>query len=270
MSLDRFYSVRKRLLIYIAAGPAVGFVLAAVAIACLRAAVDGDRPRLSLFFGALAGSALLSSIRALSPSYSGPLANDGLQLKVLLRSRDGTKRLLAVHALDLHRRKGTDQLCLNPRWWRLASSGGEPMDSRFSKYAEAWDAYRIADSEERAAEFLESCLATSAFLGEENRDVLILEAAVFTARVRHDSERASIWFERAVNLPRIPSLTRLRAQATLSYEAGRFDDAIGQVEEGLDFLRRTSVNGMLDGQEAAWLKWRAEIESRRDQQAVPA
>jgi hypothetical protein len=270
MSLDRFYRVRKRLLLYVAAGPAVGFALAAAAIVGLRAVIEGDHPRLSTFLGALAGLALVSSIQALFPYRGRHLASDGLQLKGLLRSLDSTKRVLAVHALDLERRKGTDRLSLNQRWMRLASSSGELSDSRFSKYREAWEAYWVDNSNEKGAAILESCLAMSACLGEENRDVLILEAAVFTARVRHDSEKARIWFQRVVNFERVPLLTRLRAQATLSFEAGRFDDAIAQINEGLDFLRHPPANPLLDGQEAAWSKWRAEIGSRRDQQAVPA
>lgn len=106
-------------------------------------------------------------------------------------------------------------------------------------------------------------VATSAFLDEANRDTLILEAAVFTARVRHNPEKAEIWFKRAANLQRVPTLIRLRAQTTLSVHSERYGDAIREIEEGIDFIRRTPDNKEFGGQEAARSKWRDQIESRQ-------
>jgi hypothetical protein len=270
MSVDRFYRVRKRLLLYLVAGPAADFALAVVAIAGLRSSLEGGRSSLPALWGALAGLSVLSSAQSLYPYRSRYLANDGLQMRVLLRSVAGTKQVLAIHALDLQRRKGTDHYFMNQRWATLALSPVEPADSRYSKYREVWNAYWENHNEEKAAAMLESCLAMSAPIGEENRDLLILEAAVFTARVRHDSAKAALWFQRATNPPGLPALARLRAQATLSSEAGRLDDAIAALDQGLDFLRRSPATPSLEGQQAAWTKWRSDIQSRLTHPPVPA
>jgi hypothetical protein len=91
---------------------------------------------------------------------------------------------------------------------------------------------------------------------------------VFTARRRNDTAKADIWFKRVVNLERIHPLIRLRAEATLSCASGRFDHSLRQLEEGLEVIRQAPATGTLVGQEAAWLKWRGEIETQRDQQSV--
>jgi Peptidase family M50 len=271
MSLDRICKVRKRLIIYIAAGPAAGLLLAVISLVCLRISINRDDAFLSLILTGLTGISILMSVGSLFPIRHGYYASDGTNLKVLLCSREGTRRVLAVRALGMQKRKGMDPLRLNSRWVRLASSPSNvSVGPGFLAYRDDWNAYQNAATTELAAQSLERCLAKSAFLNEENRNVLILEAAVFTARRRNDTRKADIWFKRAVNLERIHLLTRLRAEATLSWASGRFEDSLRQLEEGLELIRRAPATGTLSGQEAAWLKWRGEIEMWRDQQSVAA
>ena len=269
MSLNRICKARKRLIIYIAAGPAAGLLLGLIALVCLRISINRDEPFVSLILTCLAGSSILMNIGSLFPIRHGYYTSDGTNLKVLLCSKEGTRRILASYALEMQKRRGVDSLRLNSRWVRLASSSANVTASPgFLAYRDDWNAYQHVATTERAAQFLEGCLAKSAFLNEEDRNVLIIEAAVFTARARHDTGKADIWFKRVVNPERIHPLIRLRAEATLSCASGRFDDSLRQLEEGLEVIRQAPATGILVGQEDAWLKWRGEIEMWRDQQLI--
>ncbi len=270
MSLDRFYKVRKRLMIYNAAGPAAGLLLGTAAIECLRLSIEGDRPVLSLIFMALAASSIFLSVGSLVPMRHSGIASDGMNLKVLLLSKEGTARILATYALHLQLRKGVDRVSLNGRWSGLACSRGNvAADPRYSTYSEDWAAYQAATSPEAAAQFLERCLANSGFLGRENRDSLIAEASRFTASRRNDAEKAEIWFQRVADPERLHPLVRLRVRVALSCARGRFDDALEQAKAGIETIRTVPAFGSATESEAAWLEWCRQIEVLRDQR-LPA
>src|ERR1700722_823512 len=269
MSLDRFYRVRKRLTIYVVAGPAAGLFLGVVALVFLRLAINRDDASLSLILTALAGFSIFINVSSLFPLHHRSFASDGMRLKVLLCSRRGTTQVLATRALEMQRRKGIDQFCLNKRWVRLASSHGNVIvDPRYHTYRENWDAYQVAAWTELAAQLLERCLASSAFLTGENRDVLIVEASVFTAWRRNDARNADIWLKRVASPERLHPFVRLRADVALSCASGRFDDALEQLKGGLEIIRKIPELGTGTTQEAVWLKWCREVEARRDLQSV--
>ena len=269
MSLDRIYRVRKRLIIYVAAGPAAGLVLGVVALVCLRLAIKRDDPSLSLILTVLAGFSIFTSVISLVPFRHGHIANDGMRLKVLFCSKEGTRQVLATRAIEMQRRNGIDPFLLNSRWVRLASSHGNVIvDPRYHTYYENWKAYQNAPSTEQAAQFLETCLASSAFLTSENRDALIVEASVFTAWRRNDARKANIWFKRVSKPGRLHPLVRLRAGVALSCAFGRFDDALEQLKGGLETIGKIPALGTSTEQEAAWIKWCREVEARRDLRSV--
>ena len=269
MSLDRIYKVRKRLIVYVAAGPAAGLLLGMAALICLRLAINRDDAFLSLILTGLAGSSILINASSLLPYRIGRIASDGMRLKVLLCSKEGTRQVLATSALEMQRRKGIDPFCLNPHWVRLASSHGNVIvDPRYHTYQENWDAYQNAASTELAAQLLEKCLASSAFLTGENRDALIVEASVFTAWRRNDARKADIWSKRVTKPGRLHPLVRLRADVAFSCASGRFDDALEQLKGGLEIIRKIPALGTATEQEAVWLKWCREVEARRDLRSV--
>ena len=194
-----------------------------------------------------------------------------MKLKVLLCSKEGTTRVLATHALEMQRRSGVDAFCLNSRWIRLASSPGNvASDPRYPGYSDAWAAYQSAGGVEDAAKLLEKCLASSAFLSGENRDMLIVEACIFAAWRRNDASKVDIWFKRVANPERIHPLVRLRAEVALSCAHARFDDALQQLDRGLEIVRQLPVLGTRAAQGAAWLKWRRDVEMRREMQSAGA
>jgi hypothetical protein len=271
MSLDRIYRVRTRLIIFIAAGPAAGLALTVIGFVCFRIAIDRDRPALALILACLVGYSVLGIIASLIPARYRRYANDGLRLKVLLCSKEGTRQILATYALDMQYRSGIDQFCLNHRWAQVASTPGNAVvDPRYAAYTADWNAYQNAPSKETAAQLLESCLANSGFLTAENRDVLIAKAAIFTAWQRNDSEKAQIWFNRVVNTERLHPLIRLSAKAALNCAQGEFDAALKRLELGLGIVQHLPVSIGREREKARLLDWYRQIQLRREPQPVSA
>jgi len=271
MSLDRVCRVRTRLIIFVAAGPAAGLALSVIGFVCLRIAIDRDHPALSLILAFLVGFSVLGIIASLIPARYRRYANDGMWLKVLLCSKEGTRQILATYALGMQYRSGIDQFCLNHRWAQVASTPGNPVvDPRFVAYTADWNAYQKAPSKETAAQFLERCLANSGFLSVESRDVLIANAAIFTAWQRNDSEKAQIWLDRLVNPERLHPLIRLSAEAALNCAQGQFDAALKRLELSLENVQHLSVPTARERAKAAMLDWYSQIELRREPQPASA
>ena len=265
MSLDRIHRVRRRLIIFSASGPAAGLLAGVIGFVCLRLAIDRDDAFLSLILACFAGYSIFANLVSLVPTLYRGYGNDGKRLKVLLCSKEGARQVLATYALGMQQRKGIEPFCLNSRWIQVASSPGNVVvDPRHSACTADLNAYQNAASTELAAQFLERCLANSAFLTAENRDALVVEAAIFTAWQRNDAKKAETWFKRAANPGRIHPLIRSRVEAALSCACGRFDDALQQLEGGLGIIRQLSPFGARERLEVAWLKLCREIEVRRE------
>jgi hypothetical protein len=265
MSLDRIWRVRTRLLIFVAAGPAAGWLLIAIGFLSLRVAINRDHAFLSLILACFVGYSVLGNLASIVPARYRRYANDGMRLKVLLCSKEGTRQILATYALEMQHRNGIDPFCLNHRWAQVASSPANVVvDPIYVAYTADWHAYVKANSTEIAAQFLERCLANSAFLSADNRDVLIAEAAIFTAWQRNDPNKAEIWFHRVANLERLHPLIRSRAEAALSCAHGCFDDALKRLDSGLENVRQLPAFTAREREEAGLIEWRRQIELRQE------
>lgn len=272
MSLDRICRVRTRLIIFIAAGPAAGVALGLIAFIGFRAVVNRDHPALSLILVCLVGYSVLGTAASLIPARYRRYANDGMNMKALLCSKEGTRQILAMYALQMQRRNGIDPFCLNRRWAEVASTAGNVVvDPRYVAYTADWNAYQRAPSRETAAQLLENCLANSAFLTAGDRDVLIAQAVIFTAWRRNDLKKAQIWFNRVVNPERLHPLIRLSAEAALSCAQGQFDAALKRLELGLENVQGLPVLTARERAKAMLQDWYRQIELRREgRQALPA
>lgn len=269
MCLDRIYRVRRRLIVFIAAGPVAGLLMGAVGLACLRVAINHEDSFLCLIMACFAGYSIFANLMSLIPAHYRGSGNDAMLLKALLWSRKGAEQMVATYALAMQQSHGTDLFCLNPRWIRLASSPvSAAMNARHVAFSDDLNSYQNAGSEELAAQFLERCLANSAFLNEGYRDALVVEAAVFTAWRRNDVKKADIWLGRVANPLKVHPLIRLRAEAALSIALGRFDDALRYVNAGLEVVGQLSVHGARERNVNGWLRWRREIETRQRLQVV--
>lgn len=257
---DRMCRVRRRLIIYIAAGPIAGFLSAVIAFEGLRLAIRHEDAFLSLVLAPFGTWSLLFSFGNLLPARRGRRTTDGLKLRALFCSKEGTRRLLAQYALTMQTRKGSGPYLLNGRWTRIVGSGEVTSQT----FIGDWHAYVNAADAKTAAQCLERCLAACAFLNDEGREIFIIEAAIFMAWWRRDADKAAAWFERAAHPERMDPLVRVRAEAALNCVHGRFDDALQLLDRGFEIIQRFPPGGHKKRSETAWLEWRREIEQRRD------
>lgn len=198
MSLDRVRRVRRRLVAYVAGGPAASIVCGAAAAVAGEIGVarqyDSAWPTFLEFFGVWS---LVIGCVSLFPFRVGRYANDGMLLRALLFWKPEATQLIASYALSTIKGDKPFPPDYVHRWFRLAGARTKLQDQN---YLENWLAFEGAQDHEIAAQSLERCLADSARMDDDQRDKLIVEAAVFTAWHRHDAVKAEIWSKR-IQLP---------------------------------------------------------------------
>ncbi|SRR5216684_6782683 len=148
-------------------------------------------------------------------------------------------------------------LLWNRRWLRVACTH---TDISITKFYANWAAYEAAADMQIAAECLERCLAGSAILEPEQRDVLILEAAFFTAWRRSDADKATVWFNRLTHPELVWPLSRVRTEVALSCANRQFGEALNKWEHGLTMIRKLVAGAQSEQHQASWLEWRRQIE----------
>ncbi len=218
---------------------------------------------LQLVLGWFGFFSVLTAALGVLPLRSGRHTSDGLLLRTLLRSKEGTKQMIATYAIDMLRKRKIDQIQWNPRWIQAACANTEIQQT--TCYAD-WNAYQTAMDlhAATAAQHLELCLVGSGLLDLENRDLLILEATVFTAWCRNDADKADVWFRRVVRPEQIQPLFRIRAELALHYAHKQFKEAMGKWEEGFALIQRLPQT-RVDQYASSWLKWREQIEQRKNE-----
>lgn len=100
---------------------------------------------------------------------------------------------------------------------------------------------RASAREERdeAALHLERCLERIRFAGTVYREVLLLEASVFSAWHRRDAQKAIQWRNRIVKKIELPELLNLRAQIAIDSALDNFADALVSCDKAWDLLKKT-------------------------------
>lgn len=117
-----------------------------------------------------------------------------------------------------------------------------PVGGSSNKFSQRLVGVSTSTDADLAAECLERCLAGLAQLApdqrEESTDLLCLEASAFVARYRNDADKARTWFGRAPHPERALPLLRRKVQIALHYASGEFDQAIAELDLGLDSLEQ--------------------------------
>ncbi len=261
MSLDRILRVRRRLILFIAGGPAANLLTGVIALLVLPMLDNGSF--LQPIFGWTGILSLLMGIGNLSTKRIGRHILDGFKLRTLLTSKEGTKQLIAIHAIGMLKNRNIDPAQWNHRWARIACLPGEIVQNTY--FADLLAYRATADSSSTtAALHLESCLGGSGFLDSKARDELLLEATVFTAWYRDDAVKADAWFKRIVRPDQVEPFLRIRAEVALHCVHRRFSEALRKCEDGLALIQDLPQSKAALC-EPSWLEWRSEIEQRRDQ-----
>jgi hypothetical protein len=260
MSFDRILRMRQRLIVFLVGGPIASFLTSVIAFSILP--MIEQKSSLLPIVGWAGVLSFLIVIINLHPKRFGRDVSDGLKLKILLKSREGTKQLIAIHALAMLKNRNLDPAQCNRRWIRVAFSGPLVQNTWFADM----QAYKesVDSSPTSAAEYLERCLARSALLDSKARDELILEATVFTAWYRDDTAKADEWYKRAVTAEHAGPLARVRVEVALHCIHRRFDEALTKCQEGILLIQKLPQSKAALC-EPSWIEWRKEIEQRRHQ-----
>lgn len=259
MSLDRIWRVRRRLIVKVAGGPAASLLSGAAALAFGVVSRSRNEPALTVFLIFFGIFSLYMSLLSVQPTRAGRYARDGMLLRALLRSKRDATQLIATYALATIKCTSFVPPDYSERWRRLAYSQ-TPIQNRTS-YAD-WLAYEAADDQQAAAQYLERCLAGSAFLDAKARDTLIAEATVFTALRRDDAAKAEIWFSRLVFPDQLHPLTKLRTEITLLCAREQFEQASAELARALVLIRQSPTGKLRERYETSWSTWRDEVLER--------
>lgn len=263
MHIDRVSRLRRRMLIYVAAGPLANLLSVPATVVI----VDHVFPRLGKSWVAVPAAefaliSLMFTMLSLVPIQSG-LLSDGARIDMLLRSRERSRRWLSIAAIGMASNGGT-----RARDWRRTTlqRATAVNDNSMDTFTGNWLAYFSANDKKdagTAASHLETCLRFAPRLSNPIRDLVAQEAAVFSAWFRNDGSLADKWLTQVKKPQLMHRLLRLRLDIALHCSHQDYDAAERIWQEGLTFIERsTSGNPQLRLNES-WIEWREEIRERQ-------
>jgi hypothetical protein len=193
------------------------------------------------------------------------IINDGARIGMLMTSPMQTRRWITIAALSDQHRRGKDSKLWNRHWTEAASA---VRDNSMDELAANYLAYTAASSREEAnaaAAHLERCLELIALFGRSTRDVLCLEAAVFTAWFRNDAEKAERWLSFIERPKLIPRLLHLRGAIALGCAQNNFGSALLALQDAMKIIEDLPAESSRIMFRNSWLEWRGKIVQRSEQ-----
>lgn len=228
-------NLTRRMLIYVAGGPAMSLLFGATAL--LLQPFTTGAPAFGLSLVGLASLAI--ALVTLIPMRADGFASDGARILMLLRGGPDAERWCAVAALanDLFGRRPRD---LPPelieRSLALADGSADYLGSVFVAYSWALDRGDLT----AAGAYLDIMTANLAAFNGALRPSVLIEAAYFTAVHRADPVGARALFTKARG-GLIEAHTRARAEAAVLFAEGRPSEARTVAADGLARLRRITT-----------------------------
>jgi hypothetical protein len=195
---------------------------------------------------------LICFIEILVPARRKGVSSDAARLLDLLRK--GTLGDIDWLVTILH---GALLDGIRPRDWNsayveamLTARTGTPKDAiaNLFAYYHARDTGRI----DLAGQLIDLAVAQRQGYPLALHPSILLEAAYFEGRYRHNAAGAREWLQQAQR-GQVESQTRLRAEAAVLWAEGRFADAAAKVQEGLAVLAQSADPGGALAEED-WLK----------------
>lgn len=231
MSFDLVRRVRSRLIVCVFGGPTASLALGLAGVVGgeygLARHYDSPWPTFSEFLGVWS---FFMGCLSLIPFKARGAVNDAVILRALLFREEEALPMIASYALSAV----NDGTLLSPdyftRWFTIAS---RPNHLQTNNYGANWLAYLAAQDEQTAAQFLEKCLADSALVEDDQRDILIAEAAVFTAWRRNDAEKAEVWSKQIQSADRLNALSAMRVRIAMLCVHEHFDAATSELNRVL-------------------------------------
>lgn len=268
MQVNRLPRLRKRMLVYIAAGPAANLLSVPVAVLIFNDAF----PHLQSTWVAtpvaqFAFLSLLLGVLSLIPRRSA-LMTDGARIVMLLRSRDLSRRWLSIAAIgNLSTRRVRAKNW--KRTWLI--SAASVHDTSVDAFTGNWATYASANDRRdvpAASASLERCLELVQILPVSIRDIVAQEAAVFSAWFRRDAALANRWLTQLSKPKLMPPIMWIRLNVALSCAHSEYDAAELALREGFKFIETSTSGSARERLTESWLEWREEIRERKNNQPV--
>src|SRR6266478_6323146 len=210
MQVNRLLRLRRRVLVYLAAGPMANLLAVPAAVLLFNHAF----PQLGNTWVAIpvaqfAFISLLLGVLSLIPRQSA-LMSDGARIEMLLRSHDRSRRWLSIAALGNLYDNGIRARDWKRTWLQSAAS---MRDGSLDAFAGDWLAYVLASDRKDApvaGTHLEKCLELVHKLPPSTRDLVAQEAAVFAGWFRDDATLADKWLAQLKKPGRMQRLIQFR------------------------------------------------------------
>jgi Zn-dependent protease len=261
MQINSVRRLRRRLLVFTVAGPAAN-LLSAAAVASFLASVPQPGFWLSTLGDLFWMMSVIIGVVNLLPFRFGTLYLDGARIWMLLSSRAKSRRWFCLSAIGRQSRTGVPPREFRRTWLRAAEA---VEDGSVDEFAGNWVAYLAANDrkdKELAASHLERCLRLVSSLGPSLRDVVALEAAVFTAWFQQNASVAEKWFGQVRKVKALPQLMQLRGEIALCCARKAFGPALSRWQDAFAFAEKLPPTPFKNALLQGLLEWRDEIRER--------
>jgi hypothetical protein len=271
MEIPQHRKLRRKLFIYIAAGPFANLLSGACAWLFVTSQFSVGLPpvfRQSLQF--FSGLSVLIPLANLIPylRHNG-MFTDGARLMSLAGSRAKTRRWLCLIALHARIKSGAPLRDLNRTW---ISQAFAISDKSLDALQGLWIAYLVENDHENAetaARYLEQCLERFRIASPEFQKMLLMEGAIFQAWFRDDEQKARIWSERFGSSKSMPLLNQLRLAICMHWTGRRYDEIASAWEQGRIHIENLPPSPANDTLRRGWLEWKNQMDAKRaDREAL--
>ena len=263
MQVPGISRLRRKLLLYVLAGPAINLLCFFAAIVVMRNFAADINPFAWNALTVFAAASLFAFAASIFPYQPlGGFYSDGARVKMLLLPNPEIRRWYAIIGLGMQRRCGRQPRDWNRRWLALASTEsrrpGGAFIGKFLAFAAASDRKDAA----AASALLESCLRDFGAVRPPVRDTIANEAAVFQAWFRNDAEKPRQWFARVQKPKQLTPLQRTRGAVALLFAGGNTKTAFEKWADGLEMIEQFKDAIQRETLKRSWLEWKQEMDQR--------
>jgi len=262
MHVDHVRRLRLRLLLFTLAGPTAN-LLSAAAIAGFLAYLKPTAGSSSLLLAIFLRISVIIGLANFVPFRLGVLYPDGARIAMLLFSRAKSRRWMSLTAIANQTRMG-----IRPKLWKRTwlNAAGAVRDGSVDDFAGNWAAYIAANDRKDspvAALHLERCLELVSLLGPSLRDMVALEAAVFTGWFRLNAVTAENWLRQVKKIQALPQLLQIRADTAIRCARKEFVPALARWQDGFAFIEKLPPTALKKSMVEGFEEWRLEILERQ-------
>ena len=259
MHIDGIRRLRRRLAVFVMAGPAANLISALLSAPLAKSYRAGTWSTFAYVFAMIS---VMIGLVNLIPVRLGVMYPDGSRLWMLISSLTKSRRWFSLNALSAQSRRGTRPRAFRCTWLNAAAS----VDDRsIDDFGGNWLAYVAANDRKdsrAAALHFEKCLSLVSSLGASLQDLVAVEAAVFTAWFGDNALLSEKWLGQVKNFKALPRLMQIRAEAATLCTRRDFDSALARLVEALVFVENLPPTAIRDKLTDGLIEWREEIRER--------